>query len=112
LSESDHSHPGQHHDGDEGYGEHGLHHCTPPRALISTFVHLSKDLRPPQQGPRSPDPAEGVETTEQLDFLRDKEVDEVQGFVLARPLDPGSLETQILAPAQAVDGTARQAGCP
>ena len=61
------------------------------KALIATFVQLGKDL-----GLKTL--AEGVETTEQMDLLRSQNVDEVQGFLLARPLDPQRLETQILEP--------------
>ncbi len=60
-------------------------------ALISTFVQLGKNL-----GMKTL--AEGVETTAQLDLLRSQDIDEVQGFLLARPLDSQSLETQILEP--------------
>jgi diguanylate cyclase (GGDEF)-like protein len=63
------------------------------RALIDTVVKLGHDL-----GLKTL--AEGVETTEQLDRLRNAQVDEAQGFLLARPLDAESLETQILAPAR------------
>jgi len=61
------------------------------KALIGTLVQLGKDL-----GLRTL--AEGVETPGQLDHLRGGEVDEIQGFLLSRPLDPQALETQILAP--------------
>jgi EAL domain-containing protein (putative c-di-GMP-specific phosphodiesterase class I) len=61
------------------------------KALIVTLVQLGKDL-----GLKTL--AEGVETTEQMDLLRSQNIDEVQGFLLARPLDPHSLETQILGP--------------
>ena len=44
--------------------------------------------------------AEGVETTDEIDQLRDAHVDEAQGFLFARPLDPDALETQILVPAR------------
>jgi diguanylate cyclase (GGDEF)-like protein len=63
------------------------------RALLSTLVRLGKDL-----GLKTL--AEGVETTEQLDHLRGQGVDEVQGFLLSRPLDPQTLETQLLSPSR------------
>ena len=50
------------------------------KALIGTLVQLGRDL-----GLRTL--AEGVETTEEMDRLRDEHVDEAQGFLLARPLD-------------------------
>lgn len=58
-------------------------------ALIRTFVQLGKDL-----GLNTL--AEGVETIDQLDHLRDEHVHEVQGFLLSKPLDPDALETLIL----------------
>ncbi|HUF99651.1 MAG TPA: bifunctional diguanylate cyclase/phosphodiesterase [Ilumatobacter sp.] len=64
------------------------------RALIGTLVQLGKDL-----GLKTL--AEGVETTVEIDHLRSKHVDEVQGFLLARPLDPTTLEALILVPARA-----------
>jgi diguanylate cyclase (GGDEF)-like protein len=61
------------------------------KALIGTLVQLGKDL-----GLKTL--AEGVETTGELDHLRREHVNEAQGFLLARPLDPDILEAQILAP--------------
>jgi len=61
------------------------------RALIGTLVQLGKDL-----GLKTL--AEGVETTIEMDHLRSQHVDEAQGFLLARPLDPQTLESQILVP--------------
>jgi diguanylate cyclase (GGDEF)-like protein len=68
------------------------------KALIGTFVHLGKDL-----GLKTL--AEGVETTEQMDYLRYQQIDEVQGYLLARPLDPHSLELQILEPTRPATGS-------
>jgi EAL domain-containing protein (putative c-di-GMP-specific phosphodiesterase class I) len=65
------------------------------KGLIGTFVQLGKDLGLMTL-------AEGVETTEQLDLLRNEHIDQVQGFLLARPLDPRGLETQILEPARPI----------
>jgi hypothetical protein len=47
--------------------------------------------------------AEGVEYIGQIDYLRGKQVNEVQGFLLARPLDPAALEKQFLNPSQGRD---------
>jgi diguanylate cyclase (GGDEF)-like protein len=61
------------------------------KALIGTLVQLGKDLGLSTL-------AEGVETTEEMDLLRDAHVNQAQGFLMARPLDPDTLETQVLAP--------------
>jgi EAL domain-containing protein (putative c-di-GMP-specific phosphodiesterase class I) len=61
------------------------------KALIRTLVQLGKDL-----GLKTL--AEGVETTVEMDHLRNERVDEAQGFLLSRPLDPETLEAQILVP--------------
>jgi diguanylate cyclase (GGDEF)-like protein len=42
--------------------------------------------------------AEGVETIDQLDQLRGESIDQIQGFLLSRPLDRDSAEALILAP--------------
>ncbi len=60
-------------------------------ALIRTFVHLGSDLGLITL-------AEGVETTDQVDLLRADHVDEAQGYLFARPLEPEVLEAQLLAP--------------
>jgi diguanylate cyclase (GGDEF)-like protein len=59
--------------------------------LIHTLVQLGKDL-----GLRTL--AEGVETTDQIDKLRDEGVHEVQGFLLARPTSPERFEEELLLP--------------
>jgi EAL domain-containing protein (putative c-di-GMP-specific phosphodiesterase class I) len=61
------------------------------KALIGTLVQLGKDL-----GLKTL--AEGVETTGQMDHLRGEHVNEAQGYLLARPLDPDVLEARLLAP--------------
>jgi diguanylate cyclase (GGDEF)-like protein len=61
------------------------------KALIGTLVQLGKDLGLTTL-------AEGVETPSQLDHLRADEVNEVQGFLLSKPLDADTLETEILQP--------------
>jgi diguanylate cyclase (GGDEF)-like protein len=62
-------------------------------ALIHTLVQLGKDL-----GLKTL--AEGVENTSQIDHLRNEQVNQVQGFLLARPLDPQTLEERLIAPAR------------
>ena len=61
------------------------------KALIGTLVQLGKDLGLSTL-------AEGVETTGELDVLRRENVDEAQGFLLSRPLDAETLESQLLGP--------------
>jgi EAL domain-containing protein (putative c-di-GMP-specific phosphodiesterase class I) len=61
------------------------------RALIGTLVQLGKDLGLTTL-------AEGVETPGQLDHLRGAHVNEIQGFLLSRPLAPEVLEAEILSP--------------
>jgi diguanylate cyclase (GGDEF)-like protein len=63
------------------------------KALIRTLVQLGRDL-----GLKTL--AEGVETAGEMDHLRDERVDEAQGFLLSRPLDPQTLESQILVPSR------------
>jgi EAL domain-containing protein (putative c-di-GMP-specific phosphodiesterase class I) len=50
-------------------------------AIISAIIGLTRNL-----GLRTI--AEGVETNEQLEFLREQGCDEVQGYLLSRPLTP------------------------
>jgi diguanylate cyclase (GGDEF)-like protein len=71
------------------------------KTLIRTLVQLGKDLGLTTL-------AEGVETTGQLDHLRGEKVNEIQGFLLSKPLDPDTLETQILAPARPKAPTSRE----
>jgi EAL domain-containing protein (putative c-di-GMP-specific phosphodiesterase class I) len=64
------------------------------QALVRTFIQLGKDL-----GLKTL--AEGVETIDQMDMLRESNVAEVQGFLFSRPLAPDVLESQILRPMRA-----------
>ena len=61
------------------------------KAFVGTLVQLGKDL-----GLKTL--AEGVETTGQMDHFRGEHVNEAQGFLFARPLEPEVLEAQLLAP--------------
>ena len=65
------------------------------RALINTLVQLGKDLGLSTL-------AEGVETTDEMDILREADVDQAQGFLMARPMDPETLETEFLVPSRNV----------
>jgi EAL domain-containing protein (putative c-di-GMP-specific phosphodiesterase class I) len=66
------------------------------RALMRTLVQLGRDL-----GLKTL--AEGVETTEQVDHLRSQHVNQAQGFLMARPLDPETLARTILGLAPQLD---------
>jgi EAL domain-containing protein (putative c-di-GMP-specific phosphodiesterase class I) len=64
------------------------------KAMIAAVVKLANDLGLTTI-------AEGVETPAQLDLIRSEGVGETQGFLLARPLDPQTLEARILTPLRA-----------
>ncbi len=64
------------------------------KALIGTLVQLGKDLGLSTL-------AEGVETVDEMDVLRAANVDQGQGFLMAHPLDPTTLENQLLIPTRA-----------
>jgi diguanylate cyclase (GGDEF)-like protein len=66
-----------------------ISHPTDSDVLIHTLVQLGKSLGLTTL-------AEGVETTAQIDYLRSQNVDLVQGFLLAKPLEPEALETHVL----------------
>ncbi len=72
---------------------HAISTSPESKALIRTLVQLGKDLGLTTL-------AEGVETTGEMDHLRSENVNEAQGFLLSRPLDAITLETQILAPSR------------
>jgi EAL domain-containing protein (putative c-di-GMP-specific phosphodiesterase class I) len=63
-------------------------------AIIGAIIALTRKL-----GLRTV--AEGVETREQLDFLREQGCDEVQGFLLSRPLAPPDCATLLEREAKA-----------
>ena len=63
------------------------------KALVAVLVQLGRDL-----GLKTL--AEGVETLAQMDHFRVEHVEEAQGFLFARPLEPGLLEAQLLVPSR------------
>jgi diguanylate cyclase (GGDEF)-like protein len=66
-----------------------ISNSTESRALVRTLVQLGRDLGLTTI-------AEGVETAEQIDRLRDEHVDQAQGFLMARPLEPDVFATTML----------------
>ncbi len=40
--------------------------------------------------------AEGVETEAQVDFLRDNNCDEIQGYHFSKPVSPGDIEAMLM----------------
>jgi diguanylate cyclase (GGDEF)-like protein len=68
------------------------------KALVKTLVQLGKDLGLTTL-------AEGIETTGEMDLLRGADVDQGQGFLMARPLDPDALEDQLLVPTRPTNPT-------
>ena len=73
------------------------------KALIGTLVRLGRDLGLTTL-------AEGVETPGQITHLRHQHVNEVQGFLLARPLDAATFEEELLTPIWSLQGLATNAG--
>ena len=73
---------------DRGFTD-ALTHSPQSDALIRTLIQLGRDL-----GLRTV--AEGVETIDQLDHLRQEQVDDVQGFLLSRPLETEAVQALIL----------------
>jgi diguanylate cyclase (GGDEF)-like protein/PAS domain S-box-containing protein len=63
-------------------------------ALVSTIIHLAHSLKLKVV-------AEGVETAEQSRLLRLLRCDEMQGFLLSKPVPAESFEARFLAPSQA-----------
>jgi EAL domain-containing protein (putative c-di-GMP-specific phosphodiesterase class I) len=63
---------------------------------VKTFIHLGRDLGLETL-------AEGVESFEQMDILRDSDVTLVQGYLFSRPLEARDLEGQMLAPRRDVN---------
>ena len=84
---------------------HAISTSPESKALIRTLVQLGKDL-----GLKTL--AEGVETTSEMDHLRQENVNEAQGFLLSRPLDATTLEAQILAPSRPTTVSAERRGIP
>ena len=78
----------------------GVNTSPESEALVDTLVQLGKKLGLCTL-------AEGVETTDEMDTLREAHVDQAQGFLMAHPLDPETLETQLLGPRR--PGAPRQA---
>jgi EAL domain-containing protein (putative c-di-GMP-specific phosphodiesterase class I) len=63
----------------------GIEHDRQDRAIVKTIVDLADNLQLATV-------AEGVETTEQAEVLRSYGVDELQGYLFARPLPVADFE--------------------
>ena len=61
------------------------------QSIVSAVLHLANEL-----GLRTI--AEGVETDEQCDFLRDHGCHEIQGYLISRPIAPTVLQRRFLQP--------------
>lgn len=70
---------------------HAIGNTAESTALVRTLVQLANDLGVYTL-------AEGVETVEQLDQLRNLHVDQAQGFLLSRPLNVTTIQNNILSP--------------
>jgi EAL domain-containing protein (putative c-di-GMP-specific phosphodiesterase class I) len=70
-----------------------INRTTESDAVVRTLVQLGKDL-----GLNTL--AEGVETADQLDYLRHVDVDEAQGFLLAHPLTANEFTAKMLLPSK------------
>jgi EAL domain-containing protein (putative c-di-GMP-specific phosphodiesterase class I) len=65
-------------------------------ALVSTIINLAHSLKLKVV-------AEGVETTEQSRLLRLLGCDEMQGFLICKPMPPEIFESEFLSPARALE---------
>ncbi len=72
----------------------GLPHDEHDKAVASAVISLGQKLNLRVV-------AEGVETDEQVDFLRQNNCDEMQGYRFSRPLAPNALEALIVAQGEA-----------
>ncbi|MFA5938335.1 MAG: EAL domain-containing response regulator [Sinimarinibacterium sp.] len=70
------------------------------RSIVHSSLTLARDL-----GLTSV--AEGVETAEQMEILRDMGCDVVQGFYLSKPLAPGDMASWVAARADAASAASR-----
>jgi EAL domain-containing protein (putative c-di-GMP-specific phosphodiesterase class I) len=64
---------------------HSADDCAIVRAILAMAVNLDIDVI-----------AEGVETEEQLEFLRAEGCQEIQGFLLSQPVSPDSFISRFL----------------
>jgi diguanylate cyclase (GGDEF)-like protein/PAS domain S-box-containing protein len=65
-----------------------IHASTDETPLVAAIIALARSLKLKVV-------AEGVETAEQLEFLRQAQCEEIQGFLLSRPLAPAAFESAL-----------------
>ena len=75
----------------------GMTHSPESRTIVSTIISLAHSLGHQVV-------AEGVETEEQLNLLRLLKCDEMQGFLLGRPVASGEVASFLLLAHRSVDG--------
>jgi diguanylate cyclase len=73
----------------------GVHQDSDNQAIVRTIIALAKTLKLSVV-------AEGVETIEQLEFLRTLGCHRVQGFLIGRPVTPAAMMSTFMAPTVAV----------
>ena len=64
---------------------------TDNQAIVNTIIGLARSLKLTVI-------AEGVEKSEQLDYLRSQNCDRMQGYLLSKPIEPDALANLLSVP--------------